>query len=57
MPSGLKEVDYTTYCQLCEHYLLSEGEFPCKICLCRSMRENSRKPEYFKEKEPSQKGE
>lgn len=47
-----KEVDFKTYCPLCEHYTKPENEDPCWDCLDQGWNIDSHKPLYFIEKEP-----
>lgn len=45
----MKEVDFEKYCNLCVYKLLSENQDPCDDCLAVPAREDSHKPEYFKQ--------
>ena len=49
MDSNNHLVDFYKYCQICIHWEKEGGEEPCNKCLSIPARENSRKPEYFKE--------
>lgn len=44
------EVDFKTYCALCEHKNLEEFKDPCNECLDYGMNIGTRKPVCFKEK-------
>lgn len=44
------EVLFDEYCKKCEHEKLPEDKNPCYECLKIGFREDSRRPQYFKEK-------
>lgn len=44
------EVLFDEYCKKCEHEKLPEDKDPCYECLKIGFREDSRRPQYFKEK-------
>lgn len=48
---NVHEVDYMTYCDLCEHSSVKETEEPCNSCLYNPSNEDSRRPVYFQKKE------
>lgn len=45
------EVDFETYCQICQYKDLDEKCDPCNDCLAEPMNANSSKPIYWKENE------
>ena len=47
----LKEVYFDKYCSKCVHKDVDEEELPCDECLATPARDDSHKPEYFKEEE------
>ncbi len=52
MPKGNKKfVNFFEYCKRCENEKKSASDDPCNACLGVAARDNSEKPEYFKEKE------
>lgn len=50
-----KLVNYDQYCKSCEHFNKESYENPCHECLSTPVREYSRKPLCYKERENSQK--
>lgn len=48
--NDLMEVDFETYCEICVNQKKSASDKPCCECLETPMRENTRKPTYWKEK-------
>ena len=46
-----KEVDFNTYCEICENRDLNGYEEPCDECLSTPYNLNTSKPINFKEKE------
>lgn len=46
-----KEVYFNVYCPKCKYYNLDAIMDPCNDCLAIGAREESHKPEYFKDKE------
>lgn len=47
----LKEVYFNIYCEGCVYKNLSEEAYPCDQCLAIPAREDSHRPEYYKEEE------
>lgn len=48
--ASFKEVRFDIYCQKCAYRDRKEAQDPCNDCLEVGMREESSKPEFFKEK-------
>ena len=46
---ALREVDFFNYCPKCKNKNKSEQEDPCYECLETSVKDDSRKPEFFEE--------
>ena len=46
---GLKEVYFSHYCKICEHFNKKESEEPCSICLTEPCNLNSHKPVKWEE--------
>lgn len=46
-----KIVEYSEYCNKCEHEKLAENEEPCWTCLDHPVNEDTHRPTEFKEKE------
>lgn len=46
-----KIVKFDEYCHKCENWLVHETDHPCDECLAVPVREGTRIPEKFKEKE------
>ena len=46
-----KIVEFEKWCHKCEHYNVVDWDYPCHECMEAVGREDSRKPEYFKDKE------
>lgn len=42
-------VEFDKYCDKCKYHDLPEEKEPCRECLLTSVREGSRRPEYFVE--------
>lgn len=51
MDANLMEVDYQQYCEKCEYRKKPEYTEPCNTCLDNCVRESTRVPECYKEKE------
>ncbi len=49
MDENIKLVDFEHYCPKCEYFKTKETDEPCNTCLSIGGRNESRKPEYFKE--------
>lgn len=47
---NFKEIYFSEYCSTCEHKDVSETEEPCNECLTTPARQESHKPEQYKEK-------
>lgn len=48
-----KIVEFEKWCHKCEHYNVVDWDYPCHECMEAVGREDSRKPEYFKDKDGS----
>lgn len=46
-----KEVFFYEYCPKCQYYRNEEEDYPCCDCLAVPSRQDSHKPEYYKEKD------
>lgn len=46
-----KIVEFEKWCHKCEHFNVEDWDYPCHECMEAVAREDSRKPEYFKDKE------
>lgn len=46
-----KEVDYSKYCETCEHREVNEVEEPCNTCLEQFWNEGTDQPINYKEKD------
>lgn len=46
-----KIVRFDEWCHKCEHYNIVDWDYPCTECLQIPAREDSKKPEYFENKE------
>ena len=53
--SGIKFVDFFTYCKTCKHEKYPEEAVPCSECLSEPVNQNSSKPVCWKEKENAKK--
>ena len=52
---NMMEVEFATYCDHCKHYDLSEVKDPCNECLEYGMRNETRVPLHFENKNKKEK--
>jgi hypothetical protein len=51
LETNYKEVAFEEYCRKCDHWDTQDWDPPCDICRCTAMRECTKVPLKFREKE------